>query len=675
MKKKDYAEIMNEIEVDNKLKQETLSKIKQKKSYTKRIYTVASALIVFVIAISIAIPLNNNKNKETPIVAVEKNNGLPKVENFETLYNILKNRKNNYYETVDVLDITSNATEDNVKSPGSLGTTKENVSNDGSDYSKTNIQVEGVDEADIVKTDGDYIYYSAGNKLVIVNASDPTKLQIVSEIEYEKENIKSAEIFINNNKLVIIGQKRVYEANQNKEVYYDLDLVYRSPDLYTIAKVYNIENKENPQYEREVQIEGDYLSSRMIGENIYFMANKYIYCNLPEEYTKENVNEDEYKPKYLDTSISEKLNCKEFTDIYYFPDSEENSYLNIAGFNINNNEPANIESYLGAGEEIYSSENNLYITKVKYEYKNNIFYGYYDNYDVDTYIYKFKLEDSKIVYTNVGSVPGEVLNQFSMDEKDGYFRIATTDSNNWNSDTDTNNMYVLNEKLEVVGKIENLAKGEKIYSVRFMGNRAYMVTFVQTDPLFVIDLSEPTNPVVLGELKIPGYSKYLHPYDETHIIGFGENTTTNKYGGVVTDGMKMALFDVSNPSNPKELYSVDIGEKGTYSEILNNHKALLFSKEKNIIAFPISIREEEGEYNSKLTFQGAIVYGLDLNEGFTLKGTIAHMQIEDDEYTDYNYTKEVERIIYIRDSLYTLSEGLVKSTNIETMQEQSSLEL
>ena len=670
MKKKDYVEIMNEIEVDNKLKQETLSKIKQKKSYTKRIYAVASVLIVFVIAISIAIPLNNNKNKETPIVAVEKNNGLPKVENFETLYNILKNRKNNYYETVDVLDITSNAAEDSLES---IGTTKENASNDGSDYSKTNIQVEGVDEADIVKTDGDYIYYSTGNKLVIVNASDPTKLQIVSEIEYEKENIKSAEIFINNNKLVIIGQKRVYEANQNKEIYYDL--AYKSSDLYTIAKVYNIENKDNPQYEREVQIEGDYLSSRMIGENIYFMANKYIYCNLPEEYTKENVNEDEYKPKYLDTSISEKLNCKEFTDIYYFPDSEENSYLNIAGFNINNNEPANIESYLGAGEEIYSSENNLYITKVKYEYKNNIFYGYYDNYDVDTYIYKFKLEDSKIVYTNVGSVPGEVLNQFSMDEKDGYFRIATTDSNNWNSDTDTNNMYVLNEKLEVVGKIENLAKGEKIYSVRFMGNRAYMVTFVQTDPLFVIDLSEPTNPVVLGELKIPGYSKYLHPYDETHIIGFGENTTTNKYGGVVTDGMKMALFDVSNPSNPKELYSVNIGEKGTYSEILNNHKALLFSKEKNIIAFPISIREEEGEYNSKLTFQGAIVYGLDLNEGFTLKGTIAHMQIEDDEYTDYNYTKEVERIIYIRDSLYTLSEGLIKSTNIETMQEQSSLEL
>jgi len=261
-----------------------------------------------------------------------------------------------------------------------------------------------------------------------------------------------------------------------------------------------------------------------------------------------------------------------------------------------------------------------------------------------------------------------------MDEKDGYFRIATTDSDSWNSETNTNNLYVLNENLEIVGKVEGLAKGEKIYSVRFMGNRAYMVTFVEIDPLFVIDLSDPTNPTVLGELKIPGYSKYLHPYDENHIIGFGENTKTNEYGGVVTDGMKMALFDVSNPNSPKELYSVDIGEKGTYSEILNNHKALLFSKEKNIIAFPVSISEQTGEYRTSLKFQGAIVYGLDLDNGFALKGTIAHQKIENG-YIGYDYTKSVERIIYINDSLYTLSQSLIKSTNMETMEEQDVLEI
>ncbi len=268
---------------------------------------------------------------------------------------------------------------------------------------------------------------------------------------------------------------------------------------------------------------------------------------------------------------------------------------------------------------------------------------------------------------------GEVLNQFSMDETDGYFRIATTDSENINAKTYSNSLYVLNENLEIVGNIENLAKGEKIYSVRFIGNRAYMVTFVETDPLFVIDLSNPESPTVLGELKIPGYSKYLHPYDETHLIGFGENTTTNSYGGVVTNGMKMALFDVSNPNNPKELYSLDIGERGTYSTILNDHKALLFSKEKNIIAFPISIYGEEENAN-RLKFQGAIVYGLDIEKGFTLKGTIPHMQVKNG-YRDYDYTKVVERILYKDNSLYTLSKGLIKSTNMNTMKEEGSLEI
>lgn len=200
-----------------------------------------------------------------------------------------------------------------------------------------------------------------------------------------------------------------------------------------------------------------------------------------------------------------------------------------------------------------------------------------------------------------------------------------------------------------------------------------MVTFVQTDPLFVIDLSEPTNPILLGELKIPGYSTYLHPYDENHIIGFGENTETKEDGRVVTTGMKMALFDVTNPTSPKEMYSTNIGDSGTYSELLYNHKSLLFSKEKNIIAFPISISEGEG-YHSNINFQGAIVYGLDLENGFTLKGKIAHMQITD-KYKDYDYTKEVERIIYIDNNLYTLSEGLIKATNMDNMEEKGSIEI
>lgn len=627
-----------------------------KKKYRKT-SILATTLIAFVIAISIIIPMNSNKNKVTPIEIVEENNGLPKIENFENFYNIIKNieTQNSFLNEITINDSVDESTSEKTES--------------GTDYSKTNVQVEGVDEADIVKTDGDYIYYISSKKVIIVNAKDSSNLKIESELEYENENFYPNELYVYENKLVVIGEKN----NNNYEELVAVETIYPTSKNYSIAKVYNVENKNKPQLERKIEVQGNYLTSRMIDDNLYFITNQYLYSYLIKDKEIGEIDENEFKPVYIDTAISEEEKYIDYNDIYYFPESEDTSYLSIVGFNINDNKEANIDTYLGAGTEIYSSQNNLYITRVKYEYEDTKTHGYYNNYDVNTYIYKFKLEDSKATYINAGSVPGKILNQFSMDEKDGYFRIATTNSSNWSSETNTNNLYVLNENLEIVGKIEDLAKGEKIYSVRFMQNRAYMVTFVETDPLFVIDLSEPINPMVLGELKIPGYSKYLHPYDENHIIGFGEKTKTNEDGGVVTDGMKMALFDVTNPNKPQELYSVDIGDQGTYSELLYNHKALLFSKEKNIIAFPINIKEEEDD-TTKLKFQGAVVYGLDLENGFTLKGQIAHMQITD-EYNDYEYTKQVERIIYIKDSLYTLSESLIKATDINTMQEIANIEI
>lgn len=627
------------------------------KKKSRKTSILATTLIAFVIAISIIIPMNSNKNKVTPIEIVEENNGLPKIENFENFYNIIKNieTQNSFLNEITINDSVDESTSEKTES--------------SRDYSTTNVQVEGVDEADIVKTDGDYIYYISSKKVIIVNAKDSSNLKIESELEYENENFYPNELYIYENKLVVIGEKN----NNNYEELVAVETIYPTSKNYSIAKVYNVENKNKPQLEREIEVQGNYLTSRMIDDNLYFITNQYLYSYLIKDKEIGEIDENEFKPVYIDTAISEEEKYIEYSDIYYFPESEDTSYLNIVGFNINDNKEANIDTYLGAGTEIYSSQNNLYITRVKYEYEDTKTHGYYNNYDVNTYIYKFKLEDSRATYINAGSVPGKVLNQFSMDEKDGYFRIATTNSSNWSSETNTNNLYVLNENLEIVGKIEDLAKGEKIYSVRFMQNRAYMVTFVETDPLFVIDLSEPTNPMVLGELKIPGYSKYLHPYDENHIIGFGEKTKTNEDGGVVTDGMKMALFDVTNPNKPQELYSVDIGDQGTYSELLYNHKALLFSKEKNIIAFPINIKEEEDD-TTKLKFQGAVVYGLDLENGFTLKGQIAHMQITD-EYNDYEYTKQVERIIYIKDSLYTLSESLIKATDINTMEEIANIEI
>lgn len=682
MSKKDYIDAMNEIEPRESLKKETFSKIMEpkKKKYTQLYPMLSLAMMcIIVMGITVVMPFNKQEKahemKETTLgkkeSELEKNEAeLEKVGNFENLYVMLEkiednNRRYMYEETITdsmesvagpSLGIT-NSDMTNVK--GEINSEKEKL-----DYSTTNTQEENVEEADIVKTDGKYIYYLAGRKLTITGVTN-SELKAVSSIDFEDERFNPIEMFVENNQLVLIGSK--YEESEIMPLRADSNTrtKYSYPSTaYTIIKVYDIKNREKPQIERTVEVEGKYISSRMIDSHIYLMSNKYIYSYADYQIT--DLNPEAFKPHYIDTVQGSEMKCIDFVDISCIPDFRTTNYLNVVSFDITKNEKANIDSYLGAGSEIYASDKNIYVTNVKIDYaessKKNV---------VATEIYKFNLIEGKCQFDKKGLVPGYVLNQFSMSEDGEYFRIATTDSTAWNNKDNTNNLYVLNENLEIIGKVEGLAKGERIYSVRFMGERAYMVTFVETDPLFVIDLSNPEKPTVLGELKIPGYSKYLHPYDDTHIIGFGENTEVVNYGygdRVVTTGMKMALFDVTDPSNPKELYSVNIGEKGTSSELLYNHKALLFSKEKNIIAFPISKTGEQ----YRVKFRGAIVYGLNLEKGFTLKGEISHNK---NSYDLYDAGNKVERIIYIGDTLFTLSENEIKATDMNSMKELNNISL
>lgn len=663
MSKKDYINAVNEINVNETLKQETLKKATNTKKNSKyrfnKVYPIASLAFMCAIIMAIVLPnksiapINEVTDEQTKI-----SQELPKVENFKNLYAMLKARDTKRYYIDDMLSV------DSITNANSKNETATNeVAND---YSKTNTQVQGVDEADIVKTDGTHIYYLANEKLTIINTENASQMKEMSTIKFD-ETFTPEELFLNNDKIIVIGTRYEYDKTERK-IGIDEDYLYPNymDKTYTSAKIYNVKDKTNPTLERIVEVEGSYLTARMIDSNVYIASNKYMYyayiCNT---YKSTELNEDDFKPHYLDTATSNETKSINFDCIYYIPEFEDTNYLNIVAFNITNNQEANVESYLGAGEEIYASKENLYVTKTKYDYERK------NKTSITTEIYKFNLNNANCTFAKAGDVPGSVLNQFSMDECNGYFRIATTDSTSWNSESNTNNLYVLNENLETIGKIEGLAKGERIYSVRFMGNRAYMVTFVETDPLFVIDLSNPTTPTVLGELKIPGYSKYLHPYDETHLIGIGEDTEVVNYGygdRVVTNGMKMAMFDVTDPNNPQELYNVKIGEKGTYSELLYNHKALLFSKEKNIIAFPISITEND----YKVTFQGAIVYGVSLEKGFELKTKISNSATDYDRYYSRN---RVERIIYIKDTLFTLSNGLIKAVDLNTFETKGSIEL
>lgn len=662
-----FKKANDNIEVTEELKRKTKNKVLEKKSKAKFfVAKLANVALIFMLVFSVLWLADENKNKNTPqlpeIIISNKDEKLNKVGSLDKLKELIKQSQNSnrQWNSFGLDSIMESATADTAIKSEAQSTTTTNKT-----YSDTNVQVENVDESDIVKTDGNFIYYVANNEVYIIEANS---LEIKTKLEYENKEFSPSQIFLAKDKLIVIGYKSQYSTLAR--TYVDSIMPLSSG---TMAIVYDITNRSNVIKLREVSIEGNFLSARMVDNNVYLVTNKYVY--IPYKTDINDLKEEDLVPYYMDTAISQEKCNVPLNDIYYIPKCEDtNSYLILASFNIDNEKEVELETILGGGNNVYCSEENIYIAKTIYEYnlleeaKSALGIR---NTTVHTEIYKFALNDGNISYEKNGTVPGYIINQFSMDEYDGFFRIATTKQTNWDSDTSTNNLYVLDTNLSTVGSVQNLAKGEKIYSVRFMGKKAYVVTFKQTDPLFVIDLSKPTTPEVLGELKIPGYSQYLHPYDETHLIGFGYNTETvdNGYGEIVRNtGMKIALFDVTDVENPKELHKVDIGTAGTYSEILNNHKALLFSKEKNIIAFPITISEK---YNVR--FQGAIVYGLDLENGFQERARIPNK--DSVTSSNYNYNYQIQRILFIDDNLYTLSRSLIKQIDMNTMQKKAQLEI
>lgn len=651
--KENYRKAIDQIHANENLKNSTFEKIEaaqkiRRPAFVK--YIAACAVFVVVFAVG-AFYLKDGKKQDdsiqiqTQIATAE--NDLPRFENIEQLREILKENNSRSYYAIngDLVDYAMTATAE--ESVSTTGTTK-STTNTESDYSKTNTQVEDVDEADIVKTDGKYIYYVTLGKTYIINAQN-LKVASVIEINEKQYRFSPNELYINGNKLVLMGNsyeyKEIKTELEEEEIYYDYSRSYQN--TMSKALVFDITDKKNPKQEREVALDGYYNNSRMIGDSVYFISTKGMYYY-------NTMTDDELLPIVKDTAVSNETSKIACTDIAYFEGSTSYSYLMVAGFNINKKEPASTETFFGASEEIYASKDNLYITQTNYKY-------FFDTDLSKSEIYKFNLTDSQIKLQASAEVKGTINNQFSMDEYDGKLRIATT-SNQYDEDNSKNQLFILDENLDEISRIDNMAKGEKIYSVRFVGKVGYIVTFKQIDPLFVIDLSDPYNPEIKGELKIPGYSSYLHPYDETHIIGIGYNTKSNGYGGVTNDNMKMSMFDLSDLSNPKEMFSIDIGSKYTYSEITSNHKALFYNKEKNLIGFPIST----WEYDYRKDRDNLILYQIDLNKGFVEYGKIEQTK---------DWKTNIRRAIYIGDTLYTLAHYKVTSYGLDDLEKIDELEL
>lgn len=372
--------------------------------------------------------------------------------------------------------------------------------------------------------------------------------------------------------------------------------------------------------------------------------------------------------------------------IRMLPESNEPNYLIVSAIDMSNvkSNAWKTESFLGNSGQLYMSENAIYIASMNHyrfwpalestSLEDTVTSTMPVNQNSETTIYKISIDKTAVKMTAQGKVAGSVLNQFSMDEHDGHVRIATTEGSAWGTTANSkNHLFILDGNLKQVGAVNDLAKGERIYSARFMGDKAYLVTFKETDPLFVIDTKNPKAPKVLGELKIPGFSNYLHPIGENHLLGIGYDTEVKMEEGskepiVYTKGMKLSLFDVTDFNNPKEQQAVIIGGRGTYSPVQYDHKALFRDSRQNYYGFPVTIYSPTDEEDQlKYEGTGAHIYKV-TTKGIELAADMIEKARPGEQYEDsYNV---VQRLLYIEDELFTVSRSKVTSFNGKTFEKQ-----
>jgi uncharacterized secreted protein with C-terminal beta-propeller domain len=605
-----------------------------------------------------------------------------------------------YYSNIQTAPSSTNIP---VPAPAAAPTTGSASTNQQSSYSTTNVQVAGVDEADTVKTDGQYIYvisqdYSASsqNNVYVLNAN-PQDAAVVAKIPFGN-NTDLAGMYLSQDgdTLVVLGSNYaspiftpmpislpMIPAGGQVPYYYGFSTCGVSTFIY----VYDVTDKSSPVLTYNYTMSGSYFDSRMIGDDVYMVVSE-----PAELYNGTVVLPTVYNNAAASTIMPPSIYYTDTNDTYF-------TYTTFVGLNAKDTSqaPSSMTIMMGGTSDMYVSQGNMYIT-------------YPSQYGQDTEIYRIGINGLDLTFQAQGSVPGYVINQYSMDESNGYFRVATTTTSGpWLDQNEQNNLYVLNMNLTVVGSLENMAPGERIYAARFINDTCYLVTYQQVDPFFVIDLSNPQAPKVAGELNIPGYSSYLYPYDANHVIGLGQETTFTD--GFESNMLKLSLFDVTDVNNPTEIANYVVEGNYTTSTALSDPKAFLFDLQKQLLVIPVSITDFEQtpvESNGSAIpspqtgasgsppvasppiiivnteyWQGAYVFNLNLTSGFTLRGTVTDINatlLNSQGFVDESFTCDcqndiITRSLYIGNTLYTISNAEVVLTNLTNMTQIATVNL
>lgn len=473
---------------------------------------------------------------------------------------------------------------------------EDSASGESKNYSETNVRQEGVDEADVVKTDGRYLYVlQDGGEAVAIVDTKGGQMKEVSAVE-AGDGGRICELYVTDSKMIMILRSG---ANENS----------------VKARTYDVSDAGNPQELGEVSQSGNYQSSRVSDGYLYIFSQYYMGTDI-------NVKEaDTFVPMVngdLLPAPSIYLPITDFANIY-----EVVTSVNLA-------DPDSIcdsKAIFTKGGELYVSNKNIYWYETEWT-GNNWYTGDVVN-NVETVIRRLSYHKGEIAGAASGRVDGSINDSFSIDEYQDYLRLVVTTN-------DENAVYVLNDSLEMVGSIKGLAEDERVYSARLLGDTGYFVTYRETDPLFTVDFSDPEKPEIIGKLKIPGFSEYLHFFGEDKLLGIGMDVDEETQ---VTGGVKLSMFDISDPANVKE-EAVCVLDNVYYTAVFYDYKAVLVDKEKNIIGFPAEENSTENYY----------VYSYDEKKGFDCR---MKEQINGSGY-------QAARGVYIGELLYVVKGNIIE---------------
>ncbi len=540
-----------------------------------------------------------------------------------------------------------------------------------SSSSQTNVQEAGVDESDKVKNDGAHIYIARESSVEIVSAHPHDNMTRLSTTAI---NGKVDSLYLYGNKLVVLyiptGQDGTSWVHMGVPTPSLIGMNYRIPVIVsTGVLVLDVSDPAAPFHAHEIILQGKLVSSRLTGGRLHviqqFLPNLpplNLWCNdtthkcdelaAANKAAVEPMALDDLLPTYEeldgDGQVTGSGRLVNTEDFYRPLHPGGGSIATITTIDMDT--PGHARKTTGIVADaytVYASTASIYLAATMWNSSRIV-----------TALHKFDITGEKAAATGVGLVEGRIINQFSLGEYKGVLRVATTTGETWNG-TSKNHVYCLGEErgqLETMGSLRDIAPGERIYAARFAGDRGYLVTFVNIDPLFTLDLSDPVSPKIAGELKVPGYSDYIHPFGENHLITIGKDVDTS-YGTALYQGLQLTVFDVTDFANPTLLHKELIGDRGTDSEALKNHKAFTFWAERGLLAIPVYLKEHlSGPVNPWVhgthTFSGSYVYHVTKETGFEFLG---RMETSEDPYL-WNW----KRGVFIDDSVYAVDNDAVQ---------------